>query len=386
MKRTVIAGVLPIVASSLIPLSAPAAQAEPAGTQCDSVRIFGAAGSGELDDTAKVAQHRGVGKYANTTIDNLGLDIDRAQYSEKVSREPISYPAQAIPSKISDIELFKTSVRTGAQNALTQVNQYLARCGSSAKVVLVGYSQGAMAMHAVLSQIGRDPRILAAVLVADGTRNNPDTTRNYGTARQGGGNGAGIGPTLGAFYLPKLPGNVGSKTISVCNSKDPVCDTVSGPETLKRVIADKDVHDTYSAATWRRPLFDLVSPHLSKRTEPKPAESTSVPGRFAAYTGTWVGRIKQPGSRTSSYATELKLRESNGTLVGTVAYPELRCSGVISDGVIRDGALYVQETITSGRENCVPIVTIELRSVVGQLTYDVHTGSTHATGALLKVS
>ena len=117
------------------------------------------------------------------------------------------------------------SVDQGTAALGGQYAAFTAQCPTT-KVVLAGYSQGAMAVHRNLQALGADPNLAAALLIADGDRIPTDTTVNIGSASSDPkktGGAAQDWPIL-AHAPAKLPANVGVRTISVCDTGDAVCD------------------------------------------------------------------------------------------------------------------------------------------------------------------
>lgn len=95
-----------------------------------------------------------------------------------------------------------------------------------------------------------------------------------------------------------------------------------------------------------------------------------APGAMpAAFLGTWEGRgtqTDQPGEWTIRMNI---MGGMPGAIVGTIAYPSLRCSGDLTLRVAAPNALEVQERITEGQ--CVDGGTITLTPADGGgLRYD----------------
>ena len=95
------------------------------------------------------------------------------------------------------------------------------------KVVLAGYSQGAMVIHRNLYDLADDPHVAAALLIADGDRLPVDTTINLGSTAVVPGTGKGVAQEhsfLASTNTSTLPPAIGARTVSVCDVGDPVCD------------------------------------------------------------------------------------------------------------------------------------------------------------------
>ena len=128
-----------------------------------------------------------------------------------------------------------------------QYAAFTAQCPTT-KVVLAGYSQGAMAVHRNLVNIGADPNLAAALLIADGDRHPNDTTVNIGSASpdpEKTGGAAQDWPIL-AHAPALLPANIGVRTISVCDAGDAVCDyDPDADEVSATAVA---IHTSYTTA------------------------------------------------------------------------------------------------------------------------------------------
>ena len=93
--------------------------------------------------------------------------------------------------------------------------------------------------------------------------------------------------------------------------------------------------------------------------------------------GTWKGPINQTGSR--KYSVLLSLRHDGRTVVGSVAYPELRCNGYLHAAKLMSGTLHIAETITKNG-SCVEEVPLELTLQGDKLHYHFDGGRRHGEG------
>ena len=75
---------------------------------------------------------------------------------------------------------FMSSVDAGTAALGGQYASFAARCPGS-KVVLAGYSQGAMVVHRNLHALAASPNLAASLLIADGDRLPDDPTVNIGS-------------------------------------------------------------------------------------------------------------------------------------------------------------------------------------------------------------
>lgn len=244
-----------IAGAALIGLAAPAV----AGPGCPDLHWIGVAGSGERDDPTTDG---GMGRVVYNSLRDLSGWVQ--QDGRTMTAEAVAYPAAAVPD---DGDLlgwggFMSSVDTGVAALANQYAAFTQRCPTSA-VVLAGYSQGAMVVHRNLAALAASPNLAAALLVADGDRLPTDPTVNLGTATAVRGGGKGVAqdwPILAHAPAP-LPVAVGSRTISVCDRGDAVCDYDSeADEVTATAIA---VHTGYARSAgggyaWTWPLYRLL--------------------------------------------------------------------------------------------------------------------------------
>lgn len=235
------------------------AQAQPA---CPDVHLIGAAGSGERDG-ALLAADAGMGRVVHKSFNDLQTLL--ARDGRTITAEAVEYPATAVPldGGILDWAGFMGSVDTGAAALGEQYAAFVAQCPTS-KVVLAGYSQGAMVVHRNLHALDASPNLAAALLIADGDRLPQDPTLNMGTVTAVPGAGKGVAqdwPILAHAPAP-LPVSVGSRTISVCDVGDAVCDYDPDAEDVSS--ASVNVHTSYARSStgtpWTWPLYQLLGP------------------------------------------------------------------------------------------------------------------------------
>ncbi|MFV8166422.1 cutinase family protein [Mycobacterium sp. 134] len=234
------------------------AQAAPG---CPDVHWIGVAGSGERDDPTVDA---GMGRVVYNSLRDLGQWVQ--QDGRTMTAEAVAYPAAPVPA---DGDLlgwggFMSSVDAGVAALGNQYAAFTQQCPAS-EVVLAGYSQGAMVVHRNLAALSASPNLAAALLVADGDRLPADPTVNLGTATALPGTGKGVAqdwPILAHAPAP-LPVSVGSRTISVCDRGDAVCDyDEDADEVTATAIA---VHTSYARSAsggyrWTWPLYRMLGP------------------------------------------------------------------------------------------------------------------------------
>jgi Cutinase len=226
---------------------------------------MGAAGSGERG--AEVTMNGGMGRVVYQSFNALKQLVERD--GRTITAEAVDYPATAVPEDggVLDWANFMGSVDAGTAALGGQYASFAARC-PSAKVVLAGYSQGAMVVHRNLHALAASPNLAASLLIADGDRLPDDPTVNIGSVTSVPGAGKGVAqdwPIL-AHVPAALPVALGSKTISVCDLGDAVCDYDEDSEDSESVMATAAaIHTSYDISTrggqaWTSLLHQLLGP------------------------------------------------------------------------------------------------------------------------------
>ncbi|MGV0595361.1 cutinase family protein [Mycolicibacterium porcinum] len=249
-----------VLAGTAVGFAAGTAQASPG---CPDLHWIGVAGSGERDDPTTDA---GMGRVVYNSLRDLSRWVQ--QDGHTITAEAVVYPAAPVPA---DGDLlgwggFLSSVDAGVAALGNQYAAFTQQCPAS-KVVLAGYSQGAMVVHRNLAGLAGSPNLVAALLVADGDRLPADPTVNLGTATAVAGAGAGKGvaqdwPILAHAPAP-LPATIGSRTISVCDRGDAVCDYDEDAEQVTATAIA--VHTSYARSSsggyqWTWPLYRMLGP------------------------------------------------------------------------------------------------------------------------------
>jgi hypothetical protein len=232
-----------VAGSALVGLTAGTANAAPG---CPDVHWFGAAGSGERT-ASDIATNGGMGEIVYQSYQALQQQL--AAEGRTITAEAVDYPAKDVPpdAGVGDWLDYMGSVDAGTNALGAQYAAFTAQCPTS-KVVLAGYSQGAMAVHRNLVNIGADPNLAAALLIADGDRHPNDTTVNIGSASpdpEKTGGAAQDWPIL-AHAPALLPANIGVRTISVCDAGDAVCDYDPDAEEVSPTAVA--IHTSYTTA------------------------------------------------------------------------------------------------------------------------------------------
>jgi Cutinase len=258
-RITTLTSAAAVAGAAFIGLSAGVASAQPG---CPDVHWIGAAGSGERTG-AELTQNGGMGRVVYASLQELSQQLQND--GRTMTAAAVEYPAVAVPDEdggVSEWLGFMGSVDTGAAALAKQYEAFVQQCPTS-KVVLAGYSQGAMVVHRNLHALAGSPNLAAALLVADGDRLPEDPTFNLGTASGIPERGKGVAqdwPIL-AHAPSALPPAIGARTISVCDLGDAVCDhDEDADEVSARAVA---VHTSYARTPgldWTAPLYFLLGP------------------------------------------------------------------------------------------------------------------------------
>jgi len=261
-RITTLTSAAALASAAFIGLSLGVASAQPA---CPDIHWIGAAGSGERTP-AEVTLNGGMGRVVYQSLQELSAQV--AEDGRTMTAEAVEYPAVAVPGEdggIGEWLGFMGSVDTGAAALGRQYEAFVQRCPTS-KVVLAGYSQGAMVVHRNLAALDGSPNLTAALLVADGDRLPADPTLNLGTASGIPERGKGVAqdwPILAHAPAPLSPA-MGARTISVCDLGDAVCDYDEDAEDSATAYARRvAVHTSYATTpglAWTSPLHFLLGP------------------------------------------------------------------------------------------------------------------------------
>lgn len=255
---------------------------------CGDYHWIGAAGSGQRD-AAGLQANGGMGPVVFESYQQLSTAL--ASQGKTITAEAVQYPAVPVPvdGGLGGWMGFMDSVEAGEEATADQFAAFTERCPAT-KVVLAGYSQGAMAIHRNLHDLADNPNVAAALLIADGDRLPGDTTVNLGSAAVVPGPGKGVAQEhsfLASAPTDPLPVSIGSRTISVCDVGDPVCDydpDTAGDDATTNA-AGIAIHTSYAPATtgahaWGAPLYRAVvsSAPLQDATPLDPTLQGPLPG------------------------------------------------------------------------------------------------------------
>lgn len=228
------AGIL-ILSGVGIPGRALAATASTSAT-CTQVTIIGARGSGQ----PATGPFGGFGPQVDKAISVIEGDLQAKNIS--YGAESVDYPAESVdvlsPSAIDFIDWsdyitnhldpFLNSITTGVSVSVGDAESAQQTCNS--KIIMVGYSQGAMVVHQAELQLkSQDPAaynlIIGTVLVADGNRVPNSASKLFGSSPAA---GEGIESWIyhtALDYIPFPDVPIPGSTADICNNSDIVCDT-----------------------------------------------------------------------------------------------------------------------------------------------------------------
>ncbi len=235
-------GAIAVVVIALLASGVGDAPAVAATAECAPVLVLGARGSGE--PSAGTAADGGSGLGRQTYAAALTLKHRLAGVDVVV--EAVPYPAASMTVLAADPGTYFAGLENGVAWTRARIGESVARCPDQ-RVVLIGYSQGAMVMHRAIQDLvaagdtAALSRLDGAVLLADGDRAARDGVRRWGTAKHGVGLARQLPALSGARSTP-IPRDVAQRVHSVCDRGDSVCDATgaSGPS-----AGGGDVHTTH---------------------------------------------------------------------------------------------------------------------------------------------
>jgi hypothetical protein len=272
--------VIPVgLAMTVIAAPAMTAGAATSAPSCPSFYFIGARGSGESAQTPAGGLGTEVGKIATDVANavnaqNLTMQTVADSYSAASVYDFI--PSSAEVSKLQgmisagnesgaisyyynhNVVPYLASIKAGVKAAVSEARVLNYYCPQS-KLLMAGYSQGAMVVHQAEWRLAHSypavaAQIVGTVLLADGDRVPNSTAHSFGTATSG---GEGV-----RTWLKENNGKDAwqpSATASICNAGDIVCDfnwhrVYPAPSSEQ---AGAQVHTSYAndpslaqAATW----------------------------------------------------------------------------------------------------------------------------------------
>lgn len=266
---------LPVLATLVIvALGAPPALAQPQShpavdaTACTDVLFLGARGSGQPQGGSADDGGTGLGKQVYSVSQRLTRQLP----GRAMTPQAVTYPAQGVELLVTSRNAYFTSLELGAQSVQATLRRRAAACPQE-RVVLAGYSQGAMVVHRALQDLDRagDPQarqILArtdgVVLISDGDRRRRDRATDYGTAGRSEGVGYALRPESGARGT-KLPAGMKARIHSVCLDLDVVCDYQPDVHSGAGLLAGAAIHsDGYTTSRPVNRATDAVAARVRR--------------------------------------------------------------------------------------------------------------------------
>jgi pimeloyl-ACP methyl ester carboxylesterase len=180
------------------------------GAYCADVLFIGVRGSGQTASDA--------GGYGNELNYVRAGIVSYMPSNKQVEAVALDYTAASVPSLFAPrggITNFFASIDNGVTLLRERLRYAQIACGDQ-KVVLAGYSQGAL----VVNMVARNARnVVGVLLVADPGRVPNQASRNLGSARSGSGIYRLTGIDLGRISTPR-----NARVVELCNARDIICD------------------------------------------------------------------------------------------------------------------------------------------------------------------
>ena len=267
-----------VVASLVIPLglgtlpahagSAARPAEDPAA--CADVLLLGARGSGQPQSGSSQDGGTGLGPQ----VFGVAQRLSRQLPGRSITSQAVVYPAQGVELLATDPATYIASVELGAQAAQSTLRSRAATCPDE-RIVLAGFSQGAMALHRAVQDLARagDPqarqilgRTDGVVLIADGDRRLRDRVTDYGTAGRSQGISYTLRPDSGARGV-KMPAGMKARIHSICVDLDVVCDYQPNVHAGAGLLAGAAIHsDGYNTSRAVNRATDAVAVQVRRRS------------------------------------------------------------------------------------------------------------------------
>jgi hypothetical protein len=229
---------------------------------CADVLVIGARGSGQPQSGSSQDGGTGLGPQ----VLGVAQRLTRQLPGRTVTTQAVTYPAQGVELLATDPATYIASVELGAQAVQSTLRSRAATCPDE-RIVLAGFSQGAMAMHRAVQDLDRagDPqarqilgRTDGVVLIADGDRRRRDRVTDYGTAGRSQGISYALRPDSGARGV-KMPAGMKRRIHSICVDLDVVCDYQPAVHSGAGLLAGAAIHsDGYNDSRAVRRATDAV--------------------------------------------------------------------------------------------------------------------------------
>ncbi|GAA1163588.1 cutinase family protein [Nocardioides aquiterrae] len=278
----------------------PLGPAQSAADECRTAFFLGARGSGQ-----KTVEGEGYGKEVLRARNLLARELP----ADWLGSEPLlspGYPARgtellypnatqlaliAAGRKARALELYASNVNSylsgmssGVDAAINRLEQRAAACPTE-RIVLSGYSQGAMVMHRALVRLERKGRtdilgrVDGVILFADGDRAADMTAKIYGrdVADRG---GQGLTEVVPVTRQAPIPASVRPFVYQRCASGDLVCDFL-GADGLSEFRHAISVHGTYDVDEGLDQIARAVANTIERPERPRTFQILRDPGGTA---------------------------------------------------------------------------------------------------------
>jgi hypothetical protein len=184
-----------------------------ADTTCPYTIMIGARGSGGPQTGDKSDNYTGVSGPVYGVYKKLEKKLSKENKTIKL--QAVQYPAISLQVGVSNPTLFIESIKVGADNMVKQTEDIKKSCPKT-KVILAGFSQGAMVVYEASSKA--PVNVAGLLLISNGYRSVEDKAIFKGTGLP-----KNQGVAHGLIPVPKpLTGK--PVAINVCLEKDIVCD------------------------------------------------------------------------------------------------------------------------------------------------------------------
>ena len=255
------------------PAPTPPQPTGPAETVCKSALFIGARGSGEGPQgsavyAAPTSERALMGGRITPILDRMKVRLGELASGTPPSVREIGlrYPALPVPSELSWstaylLQEYLGSIWNGVYELINTLSNESARCPSE-RIVLAGYSQGALVVHLALAELAgsgslSSHRISAVELVADPARRGDGSELRLGEAPF---DAQGVYDVV--FTAPSIPSSVTARTATICHKNDAVCDTAERNGLgfyVLNVNARGGPHGSYPIGDELNPLGNLAA-------------------------------------------------------------------------------------------------------------------------------
>ncbi len=220
--------------------SPPPPPEEPDQTKCKDILFIGARGSGESPQEGEEYSSEelaNMGPKVRDAEESLESQVDGYAFNHGIAEPTIRpvalrYPADSTDElkpgwnpflDYDDLKDYDNNIWDGVYAVEDTLKAQEARCDDSEKVILAGYSSGALAIHIALHELEGSPlispsRITAILLIADPARPSNGSESDYGSAAA-----SSDGIYTKIKNSPPIPENLVGRTYTLCDDHDIVC-------------------------------------------------------------------------------------------------------------------------------------------------------------------